>query len=147
MLLPKAAQSGRKVAEAVSLRDLPATIVDVLGLSEGSPLPGRSLARFWSEPAEPAPAAEPILASVDGPAHAAPNQGRSPVFRGPMKAVASGTQVYIRDAEGREELFDVDADPDQTRDIAGLDESKADLERLRDEMDRMVDRRPETKSE
>jgi arylsulfatase A-like enzyme len=139
MLLPKAAQSGRKVAEAVSLRDLPATIVDVLGLSEGSPFPGRSLARFWSDAEATAPAAEPILASVDGPAHASPNQGRSPVFRGPMKAVASGARVYIRDAEGREELFDVDADPGQTRDLADLDESKADLERLRDEMDRMVE--------
>ncbi len=35
------------VTEPVSLRDLAATIVDVLGLESGSPFPGSSLARFW----------------------------------------------------------------------------------------------------
>jgi hypothetical protein len=39
--------SRRAVTEKVSLRDLPATIVDLAGLADGSPLPGRSLARFW----------------------------------------------------------------------------------------------------
>ena len=35
------------VGETVSLRDLPATIVDLLGLESESPFPGTSLARFW----------------------------------------------------------------------------------------------------
>ncbi len=35
------------VEETVSLRDVPATIVDFLGLGAGSPFPGTSLARFW----------------------------------------------------------------------------------------------------
>jgi arylsulfatase A-like enzyme len=140
VLLPRAAQAGRSVADPVSLRDLPATVVDVLGLADGSPFPGRSLARFWSENPGANIQDEPVLASVDGPVQAAPNQGRSPVFRGPMKAVASGAQVYIRNGDGREELFDVDADPGQSRDLAGLDESRSDLERLRDKMDRMLRR-------
>ena len=33
--------------ETVSLRDLPATIVDLVGLEAGSPFPGRSLAELW----------------------------------------------------------------------------------------------------
>jgi len=140
MLLPNAAHSGRNVADAVSLRDLPATVVDVLGLADGAPFPGRSLARYWSNEQGSAGQAEPVLASVDGPVQTAPNQGRSPVFRGPMKAVACGPRIYIRNGDGREELFDVDADPAQTRDLAGLSEWKADLERLRDEMDRMLRR-------
>ena len=36
------------MAEPVSLRDLPATVVDQLGLSAGSPFPGHSLAAYWS---------------------------------------------------------------------------------------------------
>ena len=44
----------------------------------------------------------------------APNQGRSPVFRGPMKAVAAGKHVYVRNGDGQEELFDIEADPMQS---------------------------------
>ena len=43
----------RVVKETVSLRDLPATIVDLLDLEAGSPFPGTSLARYW-DPARPA---------------------------------------------------------------------------------------------
>ena len=43
------------VDEFVSLRDLPATVVDVIGLGRGSPFPGRSLARSWADPPTAAP--------------------------------------------------------------------------------------------
>ncbi len=39
--------AGQVVYSPVSLRDLPATVVDLLGLSAGSPFPGRSLAAYW----------------------------------------------------------------------------------------------------
>src|SRR5262249_37650372 len=44
ILTPARRPSGGVVREAVSLRDLPATIVDLVGLRAGSPFPGRSLA-------------------------------------------------------------------------------------------------------
>ena len=46
-----------------------------------------------------------------------PNQGRSPVFRGPMKAVAAGNHVFIKNGDGKEELFNVDTDPRQLDDL------------------------------
>ena len=42
---------GPRGVQPVSLRDLPATVVDLLGLSAGSPFPGRSLAAYWGLPA------------------------------------------------------------------------------------------------
>src|SRR5262249_39966272 len=45
---PKKVPAGRVVAQPVSLRDMAATIVDVLGLTPSPPFPGRSLARLWS---------------------------------------------------------------------------------------------------
>ena len=48
VILSPGAPAGRVVADPVSLRDLPATVVDQLGLSAGSPFPGHSLAAFWS---------------------------------------------------------------------------------------------------
>ena len=38
------------VPETVSLRDLPATVVDLLGLEAGAPFPGASLAPLWARP-------------------------------------------------------------------------------------------------
>ena len=35
------------VHENVSLHNLPATVVDLIGLSAGSPFPGHSLAKLW----------------------------------------------------------------------------------------------------
>ena len=51
---PGGGTAKRIVKETVSLRDLAATVVDVLGLAAGSPFPGESLARLWKEsrPAE-----------------------------------------------------------------------------------------------
>ena len=47
VILSPGAPAGRVVDSPVSLRDLPATVVDQLGLSAGSPFPGRSLAAYW----------------------------------------------------------------------------------------------------
>ena len=44
-----------QVLSPVSLRDLPATVVDRLGLAEGSPFPGRSLAAYWRSSRGPMP--------------------------------------------------------------------------------------------
>ena len=47
VILSPGAPAGRVVESPVSLRDLPATVVDLLGLPAGSPFPGRSLAAYW----------------------------------------------------------------------------------------------------
>ena len=47
VILSPAAPAGRVVENPVSLRDLPATVVDLLGLSATSPFQGRSLAASW----------------------------------------------------------------------------------------------------
>ena len=135
ILLPDEAHAGRSVAAQVSLRDLAATVADLTGLG-GSPFPGRSLARYWAAGASPKH--EPSLSEVDAPVMSAPNQGRSPVFRGQMKAVAAGKHVYVRNGDGQEELFDVSADPMQTRNLAGLPQVQSILDQFRSDLDRLL---------
>ncbi len=135
VLLPEQAHAGKVVTAQVSLRDLAATVADLTGLG-GSPFPGRSLARHWAAGAPPLP--EPSLSEVDAPVATAPNQGRSPVFRGPMKAVAVAQHVYVRNGDGREELFDVDADPMQLRNLAGLPQVQSTLAQTRTHLDRLL---------
>ncbi len=141
-LLPDGAQAGRTVAEPVSLRDLAATVADLSGLGAASPFPGRSLARHWNP--STSGESDPSLAEVDGPAKSTPNLGRSPAFRGPMKALVSGRDVYIRSGEGVEEVYDLATDPSQTRNLVGSTALLPRLEALRGDLDRMTrdDTRP-----
>ena len=135
ILLPGEAHAGQVVTAQVSLRDLAATVADVTGLG-GSPFPGRSLARHWA--ADASPLSEPSLSEVDAPVMSAPNQGRSPVFRGPMKAVAAGKHVYVRNGDGQEELFDIEADPMQSRNLAGLPQVQSILDQIRTDLERLL---------
>ena len=97
--------AGRVVAEPVSLRDVPATVVDLLGLGRDAPFPGRSLAGFWSSAAPGGlPPAEPLLMETGKPLLLT-NQGREPAAKGPMKSLVASGMHYIRDGDGLEELY------------------------------------------
>jgi arylsulfatase A-like enzyme len=102
------------VRETVSLRDLPATITEMVGLGSGSPFPGRSLSALWSHPA--AQSAEVVdaeaLSELPSPSPSDSSHGRSPARRGPLVSLAKGAHVYIRnEADRTEELYDQREDP------------------------------------
>ncbi len=139
VLLPSRRPSGAVVRQAVSLRDLPATVVDLIGLGDGSPFPGRSLARFWADRPAGAPAveAEGVLSELAAPNPSDPNRGRAPTYRGPLISLAEGDLVYIRnDGDGGEELFNERDDPDELRNLAGDPAMAPVLQRFRDRLRR-----------
>jgi arylsulfatase A-like enzyme len=141
---PKRVPAGRAVAEPVSLRDLPATVLDLLGLERGAalPFPGRSLARFWDrDDREPPPAAEPFLMETDKPTLLT-NQGREPAAKGPMKAMVAGGMHYIRSGDGREELYALDSDPEELMNAAGYPDAQEVLQGFRDALRSMLRSRP-----
>jgi arylsulfatase A-like enzyme len=130
---PGGLPSKRVVTEPVSLRDLAATIVDVMDIESGSPFPGRSLARFWDGSSPPgAIPAEPALSEVVpiDPRH--PNVLEMVKPHWPMAAVIEGAWSYIRrEADGREELFHLPEDAGQSQDLASSSAARPDLERMR----------------
>ncbi|MGC8639073.1 MAG: sulfatase-like hydrolase/transferase [Isosphaeraceae bacterium] len=119
LILSPTAPAGKVVENAVSLRDLPATVVDLLGLSADSPFPGRSLAAYWNEkPGQPlgeitSPA---FTERVDSAAFKSHSQEPTdqPWFE--MSLVALGHQ-YIRDGSGHERLYNLMVDRYATRDL------------------------------
>jgi arylsulfatase A-like enzyme len=114
VILSPRAPRGRVVSGPVSLRDLPATVVDLLGLSAGSPFPGRSLTAYWgSGPGPFPPITSPALTEQAAAAafQARPRQRREhPGFQ--MSLVASGHH-YIRHGMGLEQLYDLRVDPSE----------------------------------
>jgi arylsulfatase A-like enzyme len=141
ILTPSRRPSGTVVHETVSLRDLPATIVDLIGLENGSPFPGRSLARLWADRPIGAPMVETdvVLSELASPNPSDPNLGRSPVFRGPLVALADGDFVYIRnEGDGNEELFNQREDPDERNNLARVDAMQPILRRFRGQLPRAM---------
>jgi arylsulfatase A-like enzyme len=140
---PRNVPNGRSIDTPVTLRDIPATIVDLLGFASESHFPGRSLARHWSAEATTSELpSEPVLSEVDEPVKTAPNQGRSPVFRGAMKSVVVQGKAYIRNGDGVEELYDLASDPQEVHNLAGSTENQQVLETLRGELERLLKTEP-----
>jgi len=139
ILPPSHRPSGFVVRQTVSLRDLPATIVDLIGLGHGSPFPGRSLARFWADPPTGAPPVETeeVLSELAAPNPSNPNHGRSPAYHGPLISLAEGDFVYIRnEGDGSEELFNQREDPDEMNNLARVEDMLPVLRRFRDHLPR-----------
>lgn len=118
ILPPAGLERPVRVADSVSLRDLPATVLDLTGLApRAAAFPGRSLSRFWS-PGAPDDR-EDVLSWVevpDGPViHA--------LFEGPYK--------YVWATDGSEALFDLESDPDERRSLIDETSLGAVRDRLR----------------
>jgi arylsulfatase A-like enzyme len=120
----------------VSLRDLAATIVDLLNLDGGSPFPGSSLARYWAaslptKPPSPSSSAPALAEVVPGLAVNVDSYGL-PTKSSPLGAVNDGEWSYIRnETERREELFHLGSDAKEQRNLVRDPRSRAVLERMR----------------
>lgn len=98
-----AVPAGGRIAARASLHHLAATILDLAAVP--AELPGESLARHWSEEVMD----EPILTQVDA---------RSPWWT--RRGVIDGPLYYVRNFGGEvpEELYDLDADPEELDNLA-----------------------------
>jgi arylsulfatase A-like enzyme len=129
---PSGVPPGRVLRAPASLRDLPATVVDLLDLEDGSPFPGRSLAARWSGPSRTADvASDPVLTEIVDRVPQAPRDWRPP------RSIIDAETLYIRSSDGREELYDLVADPAEAKDLIGSTEARPALERCRIALDRL----------
>jgi arylsulfatase A-like enzyme len=131
---PQKVPAGRIVSEPVSVRDLPATVVDLLDVGGETPFPGRSLARFWGAvQGAGGPPAEPLLMETGKPILLT-NEGREPAARGPMKSIVADGMHYVRAGDGLEELYLLGTDPDERTNMAGSPMAREVLQRFRNRL-------------
>jgi arylsulfatase A-like enzyme len=128
IVAPRRIPSGRVVTTPVSLRDLPATVVDLLGLGE-SPFPGRSLGWCFKPLAAQGAVPDEFILS-----ETADEPIRGPKSATPARALAYQGKVYIRSKDNREEFYDLAKDPTESRDLTQDPRAQHELERFRDRM-------------
>jgi len=133
---PASVPAGVRVAAAASLVDLPATILDLTGSSgeRAAVLPGRSLAAHWQR-ASDAAEGRPALSELEaGPVL----RDWYPVAEGSLRSLVSDRYHYIESEKGTRELFDLLADPQEDRNLAGQPGTEPVIDDLRGRLDRTL---------
>jgi arylsulfatase A-like enzyme len=134
VILAPGTPRGRADYHPVSLRDLPATVVDLLGLAEGTPFPGRSLAECWrSSPDRPEERlTSPAFSEQANEAAFEPQPDEPRGKHGfQMSLVTPDGIQYIRTGTGVEIIFNLWTDPRGLINLAGTPEGDALLGPLR----------------
>jgi arylsulfatase A-like enzyme len=133
IIYPKKIRPNLHVARYVSLRDLPATIEELISAREQQ-IPGTSLAPLWS--ADSSHVGSPILSQVRG----LPDiPDRYPASKTNMRSlIVENRWHYIQSDTGREELFDLTKDFWERTNLAQRPEHADLLRQLRDSLRTLV---------
>ncbi len=132
LVYPEQIPAGTVVPRRVSLRDLPATVLDLVDPGGANPFPGASLARFWLEGS-----ATPDTLYVQ--TRLARNRPEwDPTSRGDLQGIVAGDLHLIRHPDGGVALYDLATDSLETRDLAPLPERNAERAALTAQLDRAM---------
>ncbi len=127
---------GSTITTPVSLRDVPRTILELIGDPEPERFPGGSLTSLWDDKSRDAgrPGPSPVLSEVQ----AMPWERRTPhtpAASGPIWLLSDGRWAYQRQLHEslglRERLFDLRDDPGELRDLSAEVGRAQTLRRLR----------------
>lgn len=130
VLLPGRTQANQRISTPVSLRNLPATVLDIVGMDNKGQIPGNSLAQYWQTTGNVGSlVTEPILSEMNQ--RSVPVQDWYPLAKGNMKSLVVGHYHYIRNGDGREELYNYVNDPAEMVDLAGSEEGRQSISQFR----------------
>ena len=136
---PAGVPAGVRVPEPVSLRDLPATVLELAGIPGQRGIPGSSLSRTWRRGQRvPSESAGPNGMGMNGTGGATTTL--SELEAGPtFSIVREGFHYIVEPSSRREELYDLARDPDERTDVIGRPENADLLHRLRQEIIRILE--------
>ena len=132
VFFPSQVPANQEVSDPVSLRDLPATILELAGVSGKTKAPGYSLACHWISELPPGTVKTSAILSEVNVAPIRP--GRYPTGASAnMRSVLQEPLHYIRNANGREELYDIVKDPAEETNLLDEEELKPMIRQFRNE--------------
>jgi len=123
IVAPGRVPAATRVAQMVTLADVPATILELAGVEQPSAMPGASLTAFWD--GSPPPEPRPIVSEVNpGPAK--------------HKSLLAGRYHLLRRRGEPLELYDLSVDPREQTNLAALPTERALVARLEALMDSLL---------
>ena len=129
--------TGLTIRDPVSLRDIAATIVELAGLTTGSPFPGDSLTRFWKNPSPASGGVQDASLS-----ELVPNDPNNRNYWGlsaplpPRASLKDSEWSYMRrEVEVGEQLYHLTEDAREQRNLAQDPSVQNTLRRLRTSLD------------
>jgi arylsulfatase A-like enzyme len=128
VIWPAGETRGARISNAVSMRDLPRTILQAVTGANDTTFPGRSLSRYWAAQTLAASEPDTLVSGIGKGVRTPPEE---PVTKGNMTALFAGKYQYILNGDGSEELYDVDTDPALKNNLAGNRSAAAALEQFR----------------
>lgn len=132
LIFPPRVPARVRVKRPAALRDVPATVVDCLGLEESAPFPGTSLCRLWGTPASSA--AEPAFSNLD----MGFRQLNARAIR--LRSLVDDRYHYIESVRsGETEIYDLEHDPQEKNNLIRSAEAQAATNRFRDYLRRHFD--------
>jgi arylsulfatase A-like enzyme len=129
MIFPNHLPAGIRVDQPVSLRNIPATILDLAGLPDSSPFPGDTLTYYLDPSGFPPEQRHEYLLSEVSAGQWRP--GFYPSSRGSLKSIEFDGLRYIRSGDGSEELYDFAHDPQELNDLSATPAGQAALSEYR----------------
>ena len=131
----------KTISEPVTLRDLPATVIDLLEINDRSRLPGTSLAQHWNGSRDSdSSLRSPLLSELSLQTPDVPQRYAIIKGKGALRSLVVDRYHYIKTRDGREELYDLEKDPLEEHDIAQVEEARRTIEMLRTSMETMLAR-------
>lgn len=136
VFFPPQVPAGRQIADPISLRDLPATILEIAGIGGKGKMPGYSLACHWISELPPGTVKTSTVLSEVNVAPIRP--GRYPTGQpAEMHSILQEPLHYIRNANGREELYDIVRDPGEANNLLSEEELQSILKQIRSELPKL----------
>jgi arylsulfatase A-like enzyme len=127
VIAPGRAPPQLRIDRPVTLRDLPATMLDLAGIADKR-LPGVTLRRSWTQTDASGSAVVSEIARLIRMGTVAP------ATRGAMRSIIDDSTHFILNGDGAEELFAWRTDPGEAVNLANLPRSRPVVASLRDRM-------------
>jgi arylsulfatase A-like enzyme len=122
--------AGLRIPQHATLRDFPATILDLTGIAPPGTLPGKTLARLFDAQHRAEPDDSPLLSEVKAGINTPPWE---PIAKGYMASLIEAGLHLIENGDGSVELYELESDPREERDLTSS--RPADAARLRQRLE------------
>ena len=129
--MPGRVPTDRRVAAPVSLRSVPATIVNLIGLPDVA-FPGRSLVTAWSDSSGSTPAkSDLVISELSAPAYGSRGLAAGErATRFPLSSLVDGQYHLVQPSTGPAELYRVSDDPFERANLGAQAPFQSLVERL-----------------